>query len=361
MSFGYLIINWYRKNKRDLPWRKTADPYKIWVSEVILQQTRVEQGMSYYHNFTRLFPDAGSLANAPEDAVMKAWQGLGYYSRARHMHEAARKIRDEYGQGFPSTYEELLKMKGIGEYTAAAVSSIAFGEPRPVVDGNVMRVVARYAGIGSAVNTALGKKQIIDFLRSRIDPESPGDFNQAVMELGALICVPRNPRCRDCPVSADCFARIHGKIPELPVLVKAKSTVVIHLNYLVLNQKQDNQTFTFIKKRTGSGIWKNLYDFPLIETVQEIGPEKLSQHEDFVLLMEGSRFSPPREVFSFRHLLSHRELKVKFFTFDVDNFSCKTVLKVPPEELCNYPVPRPIEKFIKKNSDRPGIFSENPD
>ncbi|MCU0371008.1 MAG: A/G-specific adenine glycosylase, partial [Bacteroidales bacterium] len=265
-DFSHLIICWYEANKRDLPWRHTTDPYRIWVSEIILQQTRVGQGLSYYQRFIDRYPDVGSLAMAEEEDVMKLWQGLGYYSRARNMHQAAQIIAGSNQAGFPASYAELKKIKGVGDYTASAVSSIAYGEPQPVVDGNVLRVMARYAGIREPVNTTTAKKKVREILAGMIDPLKPGIFNQAVMELGAVICKPRQPLCGQCPVIQDCYAFRNKLTAELPVIKKVKDLSLRYFNYLVILNRQGKYNYTWLKKRTGNDIWKNLYDFPLIET-----------------------------------------------------------------------------------------------
>jgi A/G-specific adenine glycosylase len=357
MRFSYLIIEWYKKYRRDLPWRHTSDPYKIWVSEVILQQTRVEQGLAYYERFTGRFPDVGALAKAEEEEVIKTWQGLGYYSRARHMHQAARMIVNDNRSEFPATYNDLLKLKGIGDYSASAISSIAFGEPNPVIDGNVMRVMARFSGIEEPVNTLSGKKIIKEILSRFIDRENPGDFNQAMMELGALVCKPRQPNCQQCPVSQECFAFRHQKTGVLPVLKKIKALKTRYFHYLFIINTKNGQKYTWIKKRTEDDIWKNLYDFPLIEAERELSEGELMKSDQMKQMIHDSPNSILSEGLRFRHLLSHQELLVRFFILDVDNFYHKEYQKVKIIDIHNYPVPRLIEKYLKKIEIRPGIFS----
>lgn len=361
MEFSYLIIVWYGKYKRDLPWRRTSDPYLIWVSEVILQQTRVEQGLAYYERFTERFPDVGSLAEAGEDEVMKLWQGLGYYSRARHMHQAAKSIYDERRGQFPASYNELLKMKGIGEYSAGAISSIAYGEPQPVIDGNVMRVMARYTGITIPVNTAAGIKSIRVMLETLIDKEQPGVFNQALMELGALVCKPKQPLCHLCPLTLECHAFLHNKTTELPVLKKSTAFKTRYLHYLFIISNQNSRKYTWIKKRLGNDIWKNLYDFPLIESDHEMTDDDLYLSGEFQSMMAATDFHLLFSENRMKHLLSHQELIVRFFIIKVNDFKQEDCQKIILGDLRNYPVPRLIENFLKKVHDRPGIFSENPD
>jgi A/G-specific adenine glycosylase len=264
MDFSNRIIQWYGINKRDLPWRHTNDPYQIWVSEIILQHTRVEQGLAYYIRFVERFPDVYTLSNAEEDEVMKVWQGLGYYSRARNM--PIKIIHHENKAKFPESYEQIKRMHGVGDYSASAIASIAYGEPCPVVDGNVLRIISRYSGINEPVNTSAGKKKVKNILAGLIDPSQPGEFNQAVMELGALVCKPKQPLCLECPLKQNCFAYLNNLTSELPHTNKPKISRTRYFNYLVIFSRQGNQNYLWLNKRTGNDIWKNLYDFPLIET-----------------------------------------------------------------------------------------------
>ncbi|MEZ5198566.1 MAG: A/G-specific adenine glycosylase [Bacteroidales bacterium] len=212
MKFSKKIIRWYRDNKRELPWRKTTDPYKIWLSEIILQQTRIDQGTNYYLRFITQYPDRESLANASEEEILKLWQGLGYYSRARNLHKTAKAISQDLNGVFPNTYEDLVKHKGIGEYTAAAIASIAFGVSKPVVDGNVLRFLARFHGVSLPINSSEGKNEIKKLVEELIDQEQPGDFNQAIMEFGALVCKPQNPDCKSCIFKHECIALTEDKV-----------------------------------------------------------------------------------------------------------------------------------------------------
>lgn len=361
MRFSDLIILWYQENKRDLPWRHTNDPYRIWISEIILQQTRVEQGLAYYQRFLERFPDIRSLANAEEEEVMKIWQGLGYYSRARNMHHSARTIIHESHAEFPASYEELKKMKGIGDYSASAISSIVSGEPHPVVDGNVLRVIARFKGIREPVNNTAARKKIKEILAGYIDHEQAGNFNQAVMELGALVCKPKQPLCDKCPLSSDCVAFNQDLVSQLPVLAKSASSKTRYFNYLIILSKSGQENYIWLKKRTGNDIWKNLYDFPLVET------EKTCSTEELVNDPQWKKITGYHQVIIYpglhpaRHVLTHRVLMVKFICISCDDFSHPEFIKVHLQEFHKYPVPRLIENILKKVALRPGIFFNFPD
>ena len=258
-SFAETLISWYDDHKRDLPWRGETDPYKIWVSEIILQQTRVQQGWDYYHRFLDNFPNVKTLAEADEEKVLKVWQGLGYYSRARNMHAAAREIMAEHHGIFPQTYDKIRSLKGIGNYTAAAIASIAFHLPYPAVDGNVIRIVSRIFGICDDVTQPTVLKRITAICETEIDPAQPGVFNQAAMDFGAMQCVPRNPKCDECPFQSNCYAFKNNLTDTLPI--KKKKGESKHRFFHFTIYLSDNQTI--IEKRTSSDIWKNMYQFNL--------------------------------------------------------------------------------------------------
>lgn len=268
MSFSKEIIRWYQENKRDLPWRGTRDPYVIWMSEVILQQTRVDQGLPYFYRFLERFPDVGSFAEATEDEILRLWQGLGYYSRARNMHYAARQVMHEYQGRFPSDYNSLIKLKGVGEYTAAAVASFAGGEPKAVVDGNVFRLLARYFGVDTPINSGRGKKEFQRIADELIDRLHPGLYNQAIMEFGSQQCKPQNPDCGLCVLQSDCQARVQGKVDTLPVKQRAKPSRNRYFNYLMVQEGN----LLLMNKRGSGDIWENLYELPLLETDQPVLP-----------------------------------------------------------------------------------------
>lgn len=361
MDFSRLLIAWYDFHRRDLPWRETHDPYRIWVSEVILQQTRVNQGLDYYDRFIGRFPDVASLASAGEDEVMKAWQGLGYYSRARHLHQAARTIMLKLNGEFPNHWDDIRQLKGIGEYTAAAIASIAFGEPRPVVDGNVKRVVARYCGIREPVNTAAGINRVKSFLSEVMDSRQPGTFNQALMELGALVCIPKQPLCHQCPVRMDCAAFRENMTATLPMPRKKDPPKHRYLHYLAIISSENGSSYLWLKKRLEKDIWQNLYDFPLIEADRELTLEELRECKHWQEIFRNRPAAVDPHIEKTRHLLTHRILNVQFFTVYADTFSHDGFIKMGVEDLHNYPVPRVIEKYLKKFIFRPGIFREKPD
>jgi A/G-specific adenine glycosylase len=348
MEFSYLIIQWYRKNKRDLPWRHTSDPYRIWVSEVILQQTRVDQGLDYYERFISRFPDIESLAMAREEEVMKIWQGLGYYSRARNMLLAAKTVRSDFQSVFPVSYEDIRRLSGIGDYSASAISSIAYGGPHPVIDGNVMRVVARYAGIREPVNAAPGKKLVKKFLDQHLDRSNPGIFNQAVMELGALVCKPRQPACEHCPLAGNCLAFRQGLVSQLPVMNKPKPLKTRYFHYIVIINKEENDLSLWFKKRTGEDIWKNLYDFPLVEADRELSAEEVQNSEEWKRISYQHVLKIKSVTGPQRYLLTHRELRVKFFLVESGDYFHPEFIKTRFSSHHNYPVPRLIENYLKK-------------
>ncbi|MDB5112759.1 MAG: A/G-specific adenine glycosylase [Mucilaginibacter sp.] len=262
MNFSDELIKWYNNNKRELPWRNTTDAYLIWLSEIILQQTRVDQGLPYFYRFVEKYPDVKSFAAANEDNILKLWQGLGYYSRGRNMLKTARHVQENYEGKFPESYEELIKLKGIGEYTAAAISSFSANEARAVVDGNVYRVLARFFGIDEPINSTTGKKMFQSIANDLLNKQNPGLHNQAIMEFGAMLCKPKKPACGICPVRAGCAAFIHNATTALPVKLNKVKIRERYFNYFLLT----NGTKLLMNKRTEGDIWANLYDLPLIET-----------------------------------------------------------------------------------------------
>ncbi|TDQ12956.1 A/G-specific DNA-adenine glycosylase [Algoriphagus boseongensis] len=297
-AFSHQIIKWYRENPRDLPWRNSSDPYKIWLSEIILQQTRVAQGLPYYYAFTQAYPTVKDLALAPESEVLRLWQGLGYYSRARNLHFCAKFIWHELEGKFPTRYDELIKLKGVGSYTAAAISSFAFGEVKAVVDGNVFRVLARYFGIETDIASSKGKKEFETLANELIPADTPGEFNQAMMDFGARLCTPKNPDCTNCPIKSSCFAFQHQLVGSLPVKINKVKIKERSLNYLVIRCGTD-----WVWKKRGAGdIWEGLYDFPSEEISQQGG-----------LLSEDPKPFPKK----YRHLLSHQKLEAKFSEVEI--------------------------------------------
>lgn len=338
MSFNSLILIWFDKNKRNLPWRKESDPYKIWLSEIILQQTRVAQGTEYYHSFCETYPNVKSLANASEQEVLRLWQGLGYYSRARNLHYSAKYIAEELNGEFPNTHKELLKLKGVGEYTAAAIASIAFNEPHSAIDGNAFRVLARYFDIELDTSLSKTKKYFIELGNEIIDHERPGDFNQAVMELGALVCLPKNPKCDICPLNESCAALMKDKIDQLPVKTKKVKVKNRNLNFLEIS---DGEHYLMCK-RTQKDVWKNLFTFPLIEL--EENKKWNSQANSFDLEFE--------KTHSEIHILTHQKLNITFWNAQANSLELKTLANelnaeiYALEEIEDLPLPRPIEKYF---------------
>ncbi len=351
--FSNALIGWYKENRRELPWRQTRDPYLIWISEVILQQTRVVQGLSYFQRFTTRFPDIHSLAEASEDEVMKYWQGLGYYSRARNLHAAARELRQKFGGVFPKDYKQVVALKGIGEYTAAAIVSFAWKQPYAVVDGNVYRVLARVFGIDLPIDSTAGKKYFRELAGTLLDKEQPDVYNQAIMDFGALQCVPKSPSCLFCPLRDRCRAFAKGQIDRLPV--KAGKTVVKPRYFNYLHVLYEGNTFLF--RRETKDIWQNLYEFPLIETSVPVDWKALTETEAFRNLfgkcgpLKVNRMRGP-----VKHVLSHRIIYANFYEIEIASVSgeLEKYLKVPEESLDRYAVSRLIALYLEQrasNSD----------
>ncbi|GEO02969.1 A/G-specific adenine glycosylase [Adhaeribacter aerolatus] len=307
--FGNALINWYRQHKRPLPWRETRDPYAIWLSEVILQQTRVNQGLPYYQTFLSNYPTIKDLAQATEDEVLRHWQGLGYYSRARNMHHTAKYISFELDGKFPGTYAELLKLKGIGPYTAAAIASFAFKEPVAVLDGNVFRVLARVYGLADDISSPAGKKAFQLLADSLIYRAEPDTYNQAIMEFGAIQCTPVMPDCLFCPLQQTCFAFLNGLVAALPHKSKAKAGRKRYFHYLVL-QWQDKY---YLRKRTQTDIWQGLYDFYLQETDSPDLPDEILLQE--LKLLAPAETKPVIKGVSevYKHVLTHQKIYAKFY------------------------------------------------
>ena len=343
MNFSKNVINWYSDNKRDLPWRRTINPYYIWLSEIILQQTQVKQGLPYYESFVKAFPTVFDLAKSDEQNVLKLWQGLGYYSRARNLHYTAKHIVNELDGIFPDNYNEIIKLKGIGDYTASAISSIAFGEVAAVVDGNVNRVLSRFYGIETPINSTKGIKEFKALATKLIDQKQPALFNQAIMEFGAQQCKPKNPYCIVCPLQSGCLAFQKNKISELPVKLKKLKVRNRYFNYLVIIDAKKN---TIIEQRTQKGIWQNLYQFPLLETEKSIAISefKASSSESEFLKNLDFEFSLYNEK-DVVHKLSHQHLHTKFWIIEVNYLPEEGI---STDKIKDYPVPTLISEFISK-------------
>ena len=343
MNFHNILIKWYLQNKRDLPWRNTTNPYLIWLSEIMLQQTRVAQGMPYFFAFTKEFPTVFDLANAEEEKVLKLWQGLGYYSRARNLHKTAQYVANELNGVFPPVYKELLKLKGVGEYTAAAIASFSYNETVPVVDGNVFRVLSRYFDIESDIALPATKKEFTELAYELMPKDNPAIFNQAIMEFGALQCVPKNPDCSVCVFNESCMALQKKKVTVLPVKSKKLKVTNRFFNYLILEDVLGN---TLIQKRTSKGIWHNLYEFPLFETGEIVD-------FDFISKTVQDGFFSSYNVIGIEecshatviHKLSHQHLHIQFWKIKIGNLidnglNCS--------DLKKFPFPIVIYNFIEK-------------
>ncbi len=340
------IVNWYNTNKRELPWRDIDDPYRIWISEIILQQTRVNQGMNYYLRFIERFPNVRVLACAEEDEVLKYWQGLGYYSRARNLHKAAKQIANEFKGVFPTGHQEVLKLVGIGVYTAAAICSFAYNQPYPVVDGNVYRVLSRLFGIDTPIDSGKGVKQFARLAQDFLDLSQPGLHNQALMEFGALQCVPASPDCKNCPLSMNCRAFESDMVSSLPVKTQKVKVKKRFFNYLVVEFHGN----IFIRKRTGTDIWKKLYEFPLIESDHIFTADNLLANADFIALFNGiDKVDIVNISAPIKHVLTHRIINAVFITLSISNKNrqLENYIEIPVRQIDEYAVSRLIEMFLE--------------
>ena len=336
-NFTEKLINWYNINKRDLPWRSSHDPYIIWVSEIILQQTQIKQGLPYYKKFIKAFPRVNDLANTSSDKLMNIWQGLGYYSRAQNMHKTSKIVVDIYSGKFPKKYDELIMLPGIGDYTASAISSICNNEFNVVIDGNVIRLFSRIFNLTSPISSLLIKKEIKKIAQKLIINSTPGDFNQALMDYGSIVCSPKKYDCKICIFSADCYAYQNNIVDELPVKKKPIISKSRFFNYMIgisINKKVK------IVKRTQKDIWQNLYEFPLVES-SKISNLKNS-NDAFSEVGYFNKEKLIKEV-EFKHKLSHQNLYIKFWVFNSD-YEDKHFIKI--SNLGSYAFPKPLFKFI---------------
>ncbi len=344
LNISKKLIVWYLQYQRNLPWRSTKLPYRIWLSEIILQQTRVKQGLPYYLSFISEFPTVNHLANASEEKVLKLWQGLGYYSRARNLHATAKYVSEELNGIFPTKYMELLKLKGVGDYTASAIASICYDEPTAVVDGNVYRVLSRLFGIETPINNTDGIKEFKKLAQLLLPSEEIGTYNQAIMDFGSQQCKPIKPDCISCIFNESCIALQKKKVSELPVKLKKTKVKKIYFNYLVLLSENYKTT---LQQRTGKGIWKNLYEFPLIETEANCTFNELQKQDNFQKLSEKYLF---KSVINYNdqpiiHKLSHRHIYTRFWIVEVSKLPKNAI---PINDLEKYPVPILIGNFIDK-------------
>jgi A/G-specific adenine glycosylase len=348
-SFSPIVTKWYESNKRELPWRETTDPYKIWLSEIILQQTRVNQGLNYYLRFIERFPDVKALANADENEILKLWQGLGYYSRARNIHAAAKMIVEKHDGVFPTDHKDILALKGIGDYTAAAITSFAYNQPYAVVDGNVFRVLARVFGVDTPIDSVKGKKEFTRLASDLLDKKRPSLHNQAIMEFGALQCVPLSPACGQCVLNDFCVAYLTDSVINFPKKEQKLKQRERFFNYFFITE----HNYTYLNKRTGKDVWHNLYEFPLIETDEAVGWEKLVLTEQFkALFASRQEVEITGNVYQVKHVLSHQIIHTSFYRISVGAASenLRRYKRIEIGELEDYPVSRLTELFLQKNN-----------
>lgn len=353
-DFAYKLLIWYYKNKRILPWRDTHDPYIIWISEIILQQTRVNQGYNYFLRFMENFPDVSVLAAASEDEVLKCWQGLGYYSRARNLHHAARQIV-EYG-GFPQDYDMIRRLKGVGDYTAAAIASFAFGLPHAVVDGNVYRVLSRYFGIEEPIDTGTGKKFFATLAKELLpETDKVADYNQAIMDFGAMQCVPKAPKCEACPLADNCTAHCEHRIQDFPVKSHTLNVSHRYLHYIYMQIGQETAIF----RREDNDIWKGLYEPILVETPESCSIEELLNRKDLPQFLNSPHNKLTLLCKDIRHQLTHRTLICNFYHLELkhkpaDSEFGRKVYWIKQNDLHAYAFPRLISILF----ERFGFLSE---
>lgn len=344
MSFQKKLLEWFEENRRPFPWRENTNPYNVWLSEIILQQTRAAQGLPYYKRFISAFPTLADLARASEDEIMKLWQGLGYYSRARNLHHTAKQITEQYNGKFPKDFTTIKNLKGIGDYTASAISSICFNEEQAVVDGNVFRVVSRIYGIDKPVDSSGAHKLFKQKAQILMKGAHPGNFNQAIMEFGAVKCVPKKPNCQDCIFSSNCIAFQEGKVSLFPVKSKKVKVKDRYLHYFVILDESRN---TLIEKRKGKGIWQNLYQFPMIETQKK---QEYFDEIEIKSLMLKYKIRADFDITKWNdqpifHKLTHQHLEINFWIVKL----CKKVnLGTQIGLIHNYPMPRVLQKFRDK-------------
>ncbi|MBO6026566.1 MAG: A/G-specific adenine glycosylase [Bacteroidales bacterium] len=341
------LAHWYEAHRRELPWRSDPTPYYVWLSEIILQQTRVNQGFDYFVRFVEKWPTLNDLASATEEEVLKMWQGLGYYSRARNLHKCARQVVELHSGEFPRDFESLKKLQGIGNYTAAAIASIAFGLPHAVVDGNVYRVLARLYDIDTPINNDAGTKLFAELATTLLDREHPGRHNQAMMEFGALQCVPKNPDCTQCPLLGQCLAFAHQTVDERPKKEKKIKIKTRFFHYLVIKTPDHG---VYLHKRKANDIWKNLYDFPCIESEKPLSIEELVRTDYFQKLGINQNFEISRISQQHVHKLTHQTIIAIFVEIKISNFlptiQINDILLAFENELGTFPVPKLIDNYL---------------
>jgi A/G-specific adenine glycosylase len=344
MSFQKKLLDWFKENRRAFPWRENAEPYNVWLSEIILQQTRAAQGLPYYESFISNFPRVEQLAAAKEDHIMKLWQGLGYYSRARNLHATAKIIKNQYKGRFPTDFQEIKALKGVGDYTASAIASICFNKEQAVVDGNVYRVLSRIFGMDQPIDASVAYKVFKKKAQDLMKGAPPGDFNQAMMEFGALQCIPKKPNCQDCIFKKECVALREEKVNLFPIKVKRVKVKNRYLQYFVLIDESKN---TLLEKRVGKGIWQNLYQFPLIETFAN---QNHYQDDRLESLLAKHQITSDFEIYKWNdqpifHKLTHQHLEINFWIL---NLRVGTNLDISMSQIQNYPMPKVLQNFRDK-------------
>ncbi len=340
-TIAIILSNWFSINQRDLPWRQTNNPYKIWLSEIILQQTRVAQGTPYYNAFTSRFPTIQDLADATQDEILKLWQGLGYYSRARNLHATSKQIMTEFNGVFPRSYDDIIKLKGVGPYTAAAIASIAYGEETAVVDGNVIRVISRVFGIADDTDLTLTKKHIQHISDDLIKGRKPSEHNQAIMEFGAIQCVPKNPDCDICPLSQRCFALKTNQVERLPYKVKKLKRRSRYFHFLIVSDGQN----ILLEKRGEQDIWAGLYQFPLVETETKKTNSKIIEKSP---VTKDNCFLE-KSITMKKHVLTHQDIYATFHHFQTNKLTDNKFQKVKLDEVHTFALPRLIDRYLVSN------------
>ena len=346
-QFSRLLLKWDKEeNNRAMPWKGEKDPYRIWISEIILQQTRVDQGLAYYQKFIKNFTRIEDLANATDEKVFKIWEGLGYYTRCRNLLSTARFISKSLNGKFPSNYTDILELKGVGPYTAAAISSFAFNLPYAVIDGNVFRVLSRLTGISEPIDSTEGKKIFNSLANEWLDKKQPGKYNQAIMDFGASVCKPQSPLCEDCPFRSVCFAFQNGRIPELPVKTKKQKLKSRYFYYFILNYKKEKA----VRLRDKKDIWQGLYEFPLIEMPAPAGIDELLDIAEKNKWLKKGKYKLLSVSVNFKQLLSHQKLEGQFIEIslkqppDIENLKW-----VSPALMKKLAFPRFINKYLEIN------------
>lgn len=348
--FTDTLLEWYAESSRPMPWKGVKDPYAIWLSEIILQQTRVEQGLPYFTKFLEHFPTVFDLANASEDEVMKMWEGLGYYSRARNLHYTAKFIANELEGKFPFTYKEILNLKGVGPYTAAAIASFAFNLPHAVLDGNVFRVLSRFFGISTPIDTTEGKKYFSSLAQILLKKEEPAQYNQAIMDFGATQCIPKSPICQSCALQEKCRAFLESKVQQLPIKSKKIKKKTRYFHYLVINTNEK----VFIRKREQKDIWKKLYEFPLLELpFPSRDINDFNDYKDWQALQQLGNLELERISKPYQQMLTHQKIIANFFEFKLKNVVSDhhdTLSLIERKNLSTFAFPKLIDCYLKDKS-----------